>query len=682
MIIEKLTEAECYLVAILKDPSGIDLAEFAMTHAENKETHGIFRAWPFQYAWFRDRSKRHVDAAARLVGKALDVDTPILTTEGWSTMGELEEGDFVYSPSGKAVEVLATFEPMEDRPCFEIDFITECIVADADHLWVVVSGNGGTETLTTLDIKGRMMAGESFRTVENHLGRRFEFAAINQIQSRTVRCIEVDDPDSLYLVGYSFIPTHNTMSIALRALAFPFNYPDQEMMVTAPESIHVQRVTDDIELNYKKVKLAMAMVDGKFKHKPFSVQFINGARLYSRIPQRDGSGVQGAHPTILEHDEGAKYPEAGWSEIKETLKSSLDNAQWRVHGVSFGVGGTFNELIAGKNSNWTVTYLPAMITPIWNEEMKAEKIEEYGGYNTSDYRRNILGLQADAGSPIFVLPRLMACVDQELSSEYNLDEYYLKSIDEGGITDMRERYGLGVTDMLEIPSLHLQYKNFWIGMDFGWTISPSAICVFAEVPAKGGTILKLISRILLHKVSAGDQMRVIRFLIEHYRPIAFACDATGAGQPVYQLLQEEAERDSSMKFAQGRIKDINFSSKVIVGFDESVKIDEYKPDGYLDAAIWRPFIEASTDSARKLVDQKRLLLPMDKELLGELESAEQTSKKIGKTIDAYGRSGRKNGLHNLDAIRMALFSYETHAIDYMISSKEDDGWDPPDIFFA
>lgn len=1037
MIYEKLTEQECYLVAILKDVSGIDLAEFSMTHAENKETYGIFRAWPFQYAWFRNKAKRHIDAAARLVGKALDVDTPILTSVGWSTMGELEDGDYVYAPDGKLVEILTAFEIMEDRPCYEVNFGSETIVADMDHLWAVaVEGSEDFRVITTLEIKGLLMGGVAVETVPNHKGERFTFVEIKQVESRPVRCIEVDHPESLYLVGKQFIPTHNTMSISLRALAFPFNYPDQEMMVTAPEATHTSRVTDDIELAYNKVKLASAMVNGKFKHKPFKVMFINGAQIYARIPQRDGSGVQGAHPTILEQDEGAKYPERGWSEIKETLKANLDNAQWRCiaedqlvltkdglknissveigdlvwthknrwrpvinvfdngiadcvlatgqgthgivctpnhkfltrdkvrrgkiysepewtefknilntdknkttwaspasvtnkmsvppikaihswpqtlpdvedldwlwlyglfiaegytsfwsdgkqnhsraywcvndsecdlvkeklskfglnsyfykqgdhsvkvcisnaavanwlreqaghlahnkslapwvfglneesrqaifdgmvfgdgsylesrkridyataseklavgikllaqslgyvsnirtyppkdhqfgdriihqkqhfcvqmtrvsdfknaqsdflddglvwsptgksipvgerhvydleveedhsyvvngiivsncHGVSFGVGGTFNELIAGRNPNWEVTYLPAMITPIWNEKMKQERIEEYFGYNTSDYRRNILGLQADAGSPIFVLQRLMACVDHDLSSDYNLDEYYYKNIDEGGIRDVQERWGGSVLDLIDIPPSHREYKNVWIGMDFGWTQSPSAILVFGEVPNKQtGTVLKLIARILLHKVSAPDQLLVMKHLIDYYRPVAFACDATGAGHPVYQILQSEAESDPELKFMRDRIKDCQFASKVIVGFDDRIEVDENKPDGFLDAAIKRPFIEASTDTLRSLVDKGRMLLPFDKELIGELESAEMSNNNIGQTIDAYGRSGRKQGLHNLDAMRMALFTYETHYIDYMIKDKEQT-WEPPPIMF-
>jgi len=40
-------------------------------------------------------------------GKAFHPDTPVLTITGWKKHGELKPGDFVFSPNGKPVEVLA-----------------------------------------------------------------------------------------------------------------------------------------------------------------------------------------------------------------------------------------------------------------------------------------------------------------------------------------------------------------------------------------------------------------------------------------------------------------------------------------------------------------------------------------------------------------------------------------------
>lgn len=70
-------------------------------------------------------------------GKALALDTPIPTPDGWATMGDLRPGDHVFTPDGQPVRVLATSDVMVNRRCLEVSFSDgSSIVADADHLWV------------------------------------------------------------------------------------------------------------------------------------------------------------------------------------------------------------------------------------------------------------------------------------------------------------------------------------------------------------------------------------------------------------------------------------------------------------------------------------------------------------------------------------------------------------------
>ena len=100
----------------------------------------------------------------------------------------------------------------------------------------------------------------------------------------------------------------------------------------------------------------------------------------------------------------------------------------------------------------------------------------------------------------------------------------------------------------------------------------------------------------------------------------------------------------------------------------------------MDAAIKRPFIEASTDAMRVLIDGQRMLLPYDTEIIGELQAAPQSIRNSG-SLDPYGRSsGRKSGLHTLDAMRMACFTYSSSFIDKMIAEHKNI-WSPPPIVF-
>ena len=71
-------------------------------------------------------------------GKALALDTPIPTPTGWTSMGDLQIGDEVFTPYGDICKVFAATEVMHGRPCYEIEFSSgEKIVCDAEHQWFV-----------------------------------------------------------------------------------------------------------------------------------------------------------------------------------------------------------------------------------------------------------------------------------------------------------------------------------------------------------------------------------------------------------------------------------------------------------------------------------------------------------------------------------------------------------------
>jgi deoxycytidine triphosphate deaminase len=83
------------------------------------------------------------DLVARLEGKALALDTPVPTPNGWRTMGELEPGDTVFDEAGAPTTILDVTPPMIGRPCREVTFSDGTrVVADASHQWVTIDKNG------------------------------------------------------------------------------------------------------------------------------------------------------------------------------------------------------------------------------------------------------------------------------------------------------------------------------------------------------------------------------------------------------------------------------------------------------------------------------------------------------------------------------------------------------------
>jgi len=72
---------------------------------------------------------------ARKNGKALEVNTPILTTTGWKKHGDLVPGDFVFSPDGVPAKVIYS-TPHYEGNCYFVDFSgDEAIIAHENHEW-------------------------------------------------------------------------------------------------------------------------------------------------------------------------------------------------------------------------------------------------------------------------------------------------------------------------------------------------------------------------------------------------------------------------------------------------------------------------------------------------------------------------------------------------------------------
>jgi hypothetical protein len=524
-VLEALTDDECYLLAILDDESGLDLAEFTW-YDHTRKADGCWRAWDFQVSWFRCKDKFQIDQCARAVGKS--------------------------------------------------------------------------------------------------------------------------------------------QSIAVRAFAFPFVHPGEEMVITAPERVHLDAITDKVETQLMNTRLTREMLQGgggrnSIKHQPFHCNFANGARIMGRIPQRDGRGVKGMHPIWLEMDEAQDYPTTGWNELIETLNSGFEGAVWRAHGVTRGVRDEFYKH-SQPDSGWTVHRMTSMHKPFphWSDQIRHDKIEQYGSKDDPNYRRNVLGLHGDATNPLFVLHRLMQCVDQEDGSDYNLLTYQYMRLSDESLKDL----GLSIRDALDFNMAHKHgYINYWAGMDIGFTNHPSEILVFGERKGKAGeqTVLVLLTRIHLERVSEPDQVEAIARVVEFYRPKTFALDSTGVGLPLLQHIQDAYPE--MLPFLKG----YNFSSKILVDFDATMPLDEWTGDPLKDAQIEKNVLEYAQDSLRGLVDVKRILLPWDRDLIGQFQGGTYTTRP---GHDQYGR--RKifsaGDDHALDAARMAALGFTQWHIEQLMQA--------------
>nr|DAS02326.1 MAG TPA: terminase large subunit [Caudoviricetes sp.] len=152
---------------------------------------------------------RVVVKSASQVGKALDVETPIMTTTGWKRMGDLTTNDQVFDENGEPVRILAVSEVWNDRPCYEVKFSDgEVIIADENHDWYVDVDTDGTFILETKSIYKVIYWLNSKVWIHETFSR--QIISVTPVTNRATVCIEVDSPTHLFLAGSNLIPTHNS----------------------------------------------------------------------------------------------------------------------------------------------------------------------------------------------------------------------------------------------------------------------------------------------------------------------------------------------------------------------------------------------------------------------------------------------------------------------------------------
>ena len=87
------------------------------------------------------------NSAQTITHKALAVDTPIPTPDGWKAMGDLKVGDQVYGDDGAPCRITYTTPIESGRPCYAVRFSDGAtIVADGEHPWLVEWRQGAVGT--------------------------------------------------------------------------------------------------------------------------------------------------------------------------------------------------------------------------------------------------------------------------------------------------------------------------------------------------------------------------------------------------------------------------------------------------------------------------------------------------------------------------------------------------------
>jgi hypothetical protein len=460
-------------------------------------------------------------------------------------------------------------------------------------------------------------------------------------------------------VGYTCARTvGKTESIKWRAISHVFKRLAENLLLTAPELIHLLPLTDAIEDKVRSIRLLREFLDlrgGKtgFTHRPFSADFADGTKIVGRIPRLTGTGVKGQHQPDLIVDEGQDYPEKGWTEVHETvLKDHTDldgnpDFTYIFYGVHSGAIDSGFHKRASKG-DFKIVQITALQRPGWGKSEKAAARAAYGGSMAPDYKRNILGEAGGSASQIFVTSRLVACLDQERESRYNTVEVVPSMLRDPDNekkqlirTEQLEEVGLSIGEVLDLPQ---GYSSVWGGLDVGLTNAPSVITLFSEEKVKNELRLKLFRRIHLERVrtktlrETEDDEACPAHLLEVSRGYFF-----NAKVPV------GVDKRFITEDGQGRLRD-QYGAAVVEETDPLTGVTRY--------VTYMPMVEASTRYLRAMVDSTFLMLPFDPEITGDMQG--ETAQRIQRIS---GLKNKPNAFHILDAMRGMAMVYNAGGVD-------------------
>lgn len=148
--------------------------------------------------WIANGDQQRGVLAFRSIGKALALDTPIPTPSGWTTMGDIREGDVLFDENGAQCRVIGVSPIATGRTCYQVRFADgTSIVSDEQHEWPVYDRySSQRKTLrvrTTGHIKDRVHYPSKARQFKQH---RFASKINGPLQ-----CEHAELPIDPYLFG-------------------------------------------------------------------------------------------------------------------------------------------------------------------------------------------------------------------------------------------------------------------------------------------------------------------------------------------------------------------------------------------------------------------------------------------------------------------------------------------------
>ena len=332
----------------------------------------------------------------------------------------------------------------------------------------------------------------------------------------------------------------------------------------------------------------------------YDLTLANGVVVDCRIAgvQKTGATVIGLHTSFLIVEEEGFFPWPIWVELLPTVNTWEQGFQIFICGTPSGERENnvlyFADEVSTQYSKHRVS---ALDNPRYTEDSKQRDIEQYGGEDSDDYRRLVLGEHA---SPVV---RLFSRDTIETGKQ----RLFSATLSAGELEE-------DPTKLLRLfDSLPRKTSTVAVGVDLGY-IDPTVISLFELV----NDAWLNFARITLEHIKYPKQVTFLDRLDTMYEFSFLAIDEGHSGLAFSQELTSERFKH---KGYINRIASVNFGLPVEIGTDL---------DGNAIKLLTRTL---AVEKLRSLLDSHKVVFSeTDEKLLSELERVEAVKNPSGKTV--------------------------------------------------
>lgn len=152
--------------------------------------------------------------------------------------------------------------------------------------------------------------------------KRIYIKNITKVNSVPVRCIQVDDDESLFLCGKTMIPTHNTTVVAAYVLWYAIFHDDKQVGLVSNKESSAKMILSRIKRAYEQ--LPVWLKPGVTEYSKTFIAFDNGTKI--NVAATSADAFRGDTMNILVCDEFAFVPghqaEEFWAANYPTISAS------------------------------------------------------------------------------------------------------------------------------------------------------------------------------------------------------------------------------------------------------------------------------------------------------------------------------------------------------------------------